>query len=513
MLRIGKLFIALLLVATPTSAAEHYIRAAATGTGAGTSWINAYTGFGTTAGKINPASMVRGDTYWIAVGAYGAVTFSSPVSGSTVITVEAATTANHGSAVDWSDTFAGQATFIGVNQVSTSFWTFEGQSRGSDWQSGYNIKFWNQSNATGWAVGIAGTHITFDYVELEGTGMTGGNFPSNTTANKCSTDGCGTWNDNAINNQPSTGNNTTSNLYVGHSWAHHTGNTQFQLNTFSHSTATFEYNWVSYNHTGQNGIHDEAFSIYYSNLTVRFNVFQDICGTGIITDAGGATPAIPNWDVYGNLFFWDAAYAGFNGNFSLGTIDNAIVSFLGENMSGGFIHFYNNTMAGFYNTVADSSGSAFSTLAISGLSGQSTGNPTVTMYDNLWYRSAYTTGDFSDYCSVVTMASCTQDYDAFFQGGIPSGDFMNPSETHAQIVTAATNPFLNFAASTIAGLQLTSHTTAGLTLASPYNVDMLGVTRGINSVWDRGGLQLGGPPAPPFMHPPIVLGDILFGVN
>ena len=43
-----------------------------------------------------PAAAARGVTFWVAVGNYGGVTFSSAASGATVTTVESATSANHG---------------------------------------------------------------------------------------------------------------------------------------------------------------------------------------------------------------------------------------------------------------------------------------------------------------------------------------------------------------------------------------------------------------------------------
>jgi len=483
-----------------------YIYAAASGSGNGSSWTNAYTGFGTGAGKVDPASMTRGATYWIATGSYGAQNFSSPNSGSTVITLEGATTTSHGPASDWNDSFAGQATFIGNSFVSTDYWTFDGQAvPGCSYPEGsgdsgdhcYTIHFWNKANSSGSAI-TAANSVSLIYVELEGTGQ---GFPNNTsTSDKCNTNNCGAWADNAIAGSP-------NNLYVGYSYVHHTGNTQFQMNNTPAPTGhTYEYNWISYNHTGQNGQHDEAYSLYASNVVIRYNVFQDISGSGIITTAGANTPALSNWAVYGNLFFWDATYAAFD-QYGLATCDNAILDFLGESMSG-HIYFYNNTIAGMYSSVANQAGSAFSTMPISGLSGYSTGNPTVIIENNLWYGSAYVYGDYSSYCSVVGGATCTQDYNASYQGGIPSGDNWqtnSPAGAHDYNVSGSGSPFLNFAAFTIAGLQLVtpdpfaSH--AGTALGSPYNVDMFGVTRGANGTWDLGALQLSGgsgtAPAPP----------------
>src|SRR6059036_1896844 len=91
------------VVAMPAQAANHYVRSGATGTGTGADWTNAFTAL--------PATLVRGDTYYIAAGTYSGYTFNTPVSGTTLITVKAATIADHGTSVGWSDAFAGQALF------------------------------------------------------------------------------------------------------------------------------------------------------------------------------------------------------------------------------------------------------------------------------------------------------------------------------------------------------------------------------------------------------------------
>ena len=49
-------FTTFILMVGSVSAANHYIRAGATGLGLGTDWINAYTAI--------PATLIRGDTYY-----------------------------------------------------------------------------------------------------------------------------------------------------------------------------------------------------------------------------------------------------------------------------------------------------------------------------------------------------------------------------------------------------------------------------------------------------------------
>ena len=55
--------------------------------------------------------MTRGVIYWVAAGSYGSVTFNTPDSGTSPITIRAATAASNGSASDWNNNFAGQAVF------------------------------------------------------------------------------------------------------------------------------------------------------------------------------------------------------------------------------------------------------------------------------------------------------------------------------------------------------------------------------------------------------------------
>ncbi len=310
--------------------------------------------------------------------------------------------------------------------------------------------------------------------------MTGGTFPNNTTADHCSSSwDCGTspgpyW-DNAIY----TGSSYTNNLYVGYSYIHHTGNTQFQMNGQVNTNLIWEYDWVSYNHTGQNGNHDEAYSLYGSNVIIRYNVFQDICSTGIITTAGGGNPLIGNWEVYGNLFFWDATYAAMTTAYQNATLDNGIVDFLGETMSG-HVYFYNNTIAGIKGTGVNA------TNPVAGVGGgDNLGSPAIVIENNLWWNCDAATGYQSYHPSG---SSLTIDYNAYFAGS--SSNFSYFTETHGQVVGNSTNPFVNSSANTIAGFVPATNTAAAVTLASPYNVDMLGITRGVNGTWDRGALQI-----------------------
>jgi hypothetical protein len=450
-----------------------YIYASATGSGTGANWTNAYTGFGSGAGKINPGSMTRGVTYWIGAGSYGAVNFSSASSGTTVITLESATAANHGPAGDWNNSIQGQALFIGESSVNSDYWTFNGQQRGADWRSGYLMKFWNQTNmASGCAFHGNSNHIRWDYVEIQGT--------TNIQ------DSGATTGDNAF----CSNSGKIIDWYQGHGYYHETGNTQMQLNNGnSPGPYMFEYNYVYKNHTAHNANHDEAFSLTISNTTIRYSVFQDICSSGIITDAAGGTPTLSNWDIYGNLFFWDPAYAALNGSGQWATLDDGVVGLFGENWSG-YLRFTNNTIAGIYNSHMDAPGAG----AGSGI-GPNVPAGTV-MNNNLWWGSGYVFGVKGDYNAAWAGPAINSQFD----GGIGS-------EPHGYVNNSSTtNPFVNWTSSTLAGFQLTTSgentIPAGLTMSSPYDVDLFGVTRGSNGKWDRGAFQIGSasssqPPNPP----------------
>lgn len=474
-----------------------YIRAGATGSGTGASWANAYTGFGTGAGQVDPANMVRGVTYWIAAGAYGGVVFSTPGSGGR-ITLMGATAASHGPAADWDASYAGEAVF-GPSWIKSDGWTFNGQARGADWQSGYSLKFWNQSDPSGAAMALGSYEggvrdVSFLYVEMEGTGA---GFPQNASADRCSTDNCGMWEDKGLfERYPS------SNLYVGYSFVHHTGNSQFQMNNVGrdglvNEKLTWEYNWVSYNHTGQNGLHDEAYALLANDVTIRFNVFQDISGTGLITDASAASPALSNWYVYGNIFFNDADYLALGQVYWLNTMDNGILAFgdgegSAETLTGTIL-FANNTIANWSPAGVSCASSVYSTQPVSGVPGMVAGDAKVTIENNLWYGAKCVYGGYTSICSALP---CTQDYNTSYAGGIAAEDHWQTLATpaaHDVNVAGAASPLVNSAASTLAGFAPAVPDpflgNAGVPLGAPFDTDLQGQARGANGTWDRGALQ------------------------
>jgi hypothetical protein len=118
-----KIIIALFLIVGNCVAANHYIRPGASGNGNGSDWTNACTEF-TSACDI--ASLVRGDTYYIADGTYASRTFNQAASGTSVITIKKATANDHGTETGWNSEYGnGSATFPAVS-FSSNYWYARG---------------------------------------------------------------------------------------------------------------------------------------------------------------------------------------------------------------------------------------------------------------------------------------------------------------------------------------------------------------------------------------------------
>jgi len=103
--------------------ANKYVREAASGTGTGADWTNAYTTI-----IAAEASASRGDTIYVADGSYAGTTFDVANSGTTLITVKKATVADHGTDTGWDNTYGdGQALITSDCTFGSSYWVIDGQ--------------------------------------------------------------------------------------------------------------------------------------------------------------------------------------------------------------------------------------------------------------------------------------------------------------------------------------------------------------------------------------------------
>ena len=431
-----KRFLFLTLLLTPiligtvsAQAANHFVLAGALGNKSGNDWTNAYTTL--------PATLIRGDIYYIGAGSYPAYTFDDPHSGTTFITIKKATVADHGTDVGWQASYAAQAVFQSTLHFSNGYYVFDGQTRNeSDWFDGaaygfrvdhnnqdQNISIYNQSLAT--------PNITVKYVYVNSQV---GNLPDVTIARY------------AINTDTQ-GGPTNSGLVFSRMFVNGSNNVWFLRTT---SGAILEYS-ASQNASGNSANHGEVVNLYYSasNAIIRHNIFRNEYVPSGSTAMIAVCCGTNSIQVYGNVF----------SNFRAG--DGAI-GYLGGTVANSVI--YNNTID---QCNVASGGGANGGIAL--------GSSTTLIQNNLFTN-----------CTRAPLC-CTHDYNAF-------SDSTDQGEAHAQL-NVDSSIYVSYAAQ---DFRLARATAAGLALAAPFNVDRTAATRGADGVWDRGAFETsGGTPAPP----------------
>ena len=417
--------LAVIIVGLPVQAALHYIRAGATGAGNGNNWTDALPNF--------PAATayVRGDTYYVAAGTYGQHDFSTPSSGTTLITIKKATVADHGVSTGWSDSYAsGAADLTGTISFNSSYWLFDGQSR-STWTNGYGFTFTGPSpGGAGILIGDGVTDVRIQYVSGTGHGSTapGSGGPAG---------------DNAIWLNGTSRNITVSRCYF-YSW----GCCMVKTYTSSIESSTFEYCWFEWNRNSVAFHAEGVFPWGMNNSIWRYNVWVDIEGTGVIMLGNGA-----NNQIYGSLVYWSSSYphSGQEGQY-IG--NGTFTTWTAYTTTGN--SFYNNTII-----VPNSGGVEF------GIKYPNT-TSSGTARNNLYYcagtgRNVYST-------------SVSSDYDVFY--GLTH-------DSQANGVNGSGNPFVDSARN---NYRLKAHTPSGFNLQSPYNTDM---DEKIRATWDRGAFEYG----------------------
>ncbi len=176
------LFFILLLLTTGStfvSAACHVVTPNGAGSRDGSTWDNAFAGL--------PATLLRGDTYYIAAGNYPAYNFNTPASGTNTITIKKATATDHCADTGFQASFgtgqavwtpSGGAAIWKFTTCGSSHWILDGQYR-SDLKSGHGFLLDNSSNTVPYAVNIDGSgcspnaisNVTVRYVEIKGGGV------------------------------------------------------------------------------------------------------------------------------------------------------------------------------------------------------------------------------------------------------------------------------------------------------------------------------------------------------
>lgn len=423
--------IALLLLTSPVFASTHYIRAGATGTGTGADWTNACTAF---TGSCTVASMVRGDTWYVAGGSYAGPSFNKAVSGTTLITINTATVASHGTATGWSDSFVSLVTFTGGIDFTTGFWVLDGQTGGGPtaYTTGFGLSITQTAAVPVVEVDAGANNVTIRHASLFGTSNSsgGGSIAQDAFAIKGASNFTASfYYTNAIGRCP---------FFCGG-----TGNACPALIAEFGDIGTY---------VSTSAQHSEVMSTatMSGDIDFRYNLVTHIEGTGgIMWDNSGSHTA--QLRVYGNTFYRapsDSSWAN--------TANGIIGGFTGGNGEDNF------NMQIFNNNFVNVNGTIVFTNFILRFGGNVVEN-------NMFYN---TTASI-DYTDIAT-----HDYNYYNASGTP------PTETHGQSATG--DPFVSDAT---LNFEPTVNTTAGLTLASPYTTDPAGVSRGVPAAWTRGGFQ------------------------
>jgi len=446
----------------PLFAINYYVRAGAGGNQSGSDWTNAYTQL--------PANLIRGNTYYVAAGAYPAHTFADRDDGTKIIEVKAATQADHGTDTGWTSSYAGQAVFQSSTTISgnaifyfrTDYYKIDGQYRGADWQSGYGFKIDNTGKMATVADVLIGDSnptlvhdITIQYVEING---------SHPTGDVCNEEGV----------ESPVG---AYNLFFRCLYNHDAGNCNFFLRggggtNGKGSNITVEYCFIARNYSSP-AVHGEGFSCSegLKNFTIRYNYIIDMVGTAYIaTPSGGSwnTTNINNgpWYIYGNVFHG-------NTKAHCGTGDGAI--FLFDVNFTDNVYIYNNTFSRLGGTTCD--GAYNGGILIEPVEGAMKADMKgVFVSNNLWFGSSNLTIG----CS--TCSSIEWSYNGYFEmADNSSGKDPDPNKQ-----VSGTCPVVNWQQD---NFELAAPTNNGKILGAAYNQDMLGAVRGADSKWDRGALE------------------------
>lgn len=429
----------LIFVACSSHAANRYVRAGASGANNGTDWTNAYTTL--------PATLTRGDTYYIADGTYGYYKFNTANSGTTYIYVKKATVADHGTGTGWTDTYGdGTATFSAGAPVwefgpGTGYYDINGQFGTADTAGSYGFRLTSTTSRnsaealakpdTSGLYSSTGNHhgVIFRYVEFDWNNGTAAGGSGATRAVE--------WN---------TANNNND-LQFYYCYIHHSSGFGIYRNSGGTGYVVDHSYFVS-NGGASTNHHETLWVTSVNGFTFSNNVIRDSLN-GALT-GWLMLGTVSNASIYGNVFECTTPSSCITGG-------NGIVA-----------TWDNNTYANTNITIVNNT---FANLPTSG-------NPSIYFFhsggaddtnvvcnNNLIYTASF------------GFTGCdTASYNAFGGGAGSSG-------TSAQ-TGLSSSIFVNWAS---LNLRLAGPTAAGT--PTSFTTDPAGLTRGADGVWDRGAFE------------------------
>lgn len=294
------LVLALSLLGSTAHAAIHCVRPGATGANTGADWANAY--------STLPSSLIRGDTYYLADGAYSWYLFDDNASGTNAIYIKKATTEDHGIAVGWSASYGdgiaefGQWIFSGAPSGHSGYYNINGYSSAVTGNYGIKVKVGDYIKALNWYGDQTAPYCEFLYIEIAGPAGTG---DYDFVKGRAPIDNSGSY---GIFQSAWTGSGQAdlSHTLVSHCYIH--GFSTLILTDSGSDYFTLEYTDMAdvrnANLSGLGNI-DHPNLWWLGNLysTVRYNKFHNYSSEGIFF-GGSPMPRAHGGDrIYGNVFY------------------------------------------------------------------------------------------------------------------------------------------------------------------------------------------------------------------
>jgi hypothetical protein len=457
-------------------AACHAINPANAHNGDGTSWSSAASSGGAGAFNAIPASLVRGDIYYLADGSYGSYTFSTADSGTTTVELRKAQPYDYGSACSPSIGAGWNASTMGAAQA-----VFSSTRTSLDTDTDYLIVNGNGTSGAPGCGGAPGSAVNAEpptpsdcgisFVGLGGTTsgslnliyMNAGSQASKNIAFKyVELFGSGT------NNQSGNGDLEVwfgaANISFEHIYGHNSGCVYIQ-DMGDDSLVDHSYFWGTEVYGAPGGAsqacHGQAeFEAGGMNTGVRSNnVYRDITGTAVWTFASGGTNN--GWEFYNNVVFFSSPKLGFGGT------TDAALDCINGNLCTNFT-FVQNTIV---NCLADG---VFGAAQCGVGWGDSASGGSVLVENNLYYSNP---GEINLTTNGTTV---TENYNSFLNSGA-----FGAGSADVHVASGAPNPMVNWPSSNFNLASDAADWNSRVALGAPYTVDPNGTTR----TTDRGAYQ------------------------
>lgn len=433
-------------------AANVYVRDGAAGTGL--SWSDALDDL--------PANLTRDNTYYLADGVYGDHTFDEPLDGTKLITIKKATESDHGTETGWDSSygdgeaiFEGRAWTFGATGGTYGYITIDGGFSGGRNHLGYGIRVRstaaeNRSNTVlvfmgGDVVALNSTtirNVSFDFNDGQAAIDTdiGGAIIFFSPVNDLTIQDCSIYKstglaiqlrDDTQGGNPWTNRGASSNVLIERVYMRDIGGG-------GGPAAHWELTWIT----------------QVAGLVIRYCTVENVYGPVNGQTGWFMIGACDGVKYYGNLVFCVPGATQDGQSTAVGN-DGLFSRWVG--------------LAGYENTAVELYNSDFINLPANAHGNQDDAD-TFVLRNNFYYTAAFS-------WSGVT----TRSHEAF-GGGVTAGGTSAQSGLDSSI-------FVNYSANTVAGFHLAAATSAGTTLASPYDVDADGEVRGADGTWDRGAFE------------------------